>query len=246
MSAPRLPYRDEAWLPPVPAAPALDARHLRAGYARGGDDALTDISVAVPAGARFALVGHNGAGKSTLLKVVAGLLPVRSGTVAVFGHPLGTCRHDVAYLPQRADIDWRFPIDVRRLVTTGRYARLGWLARPGAGDRARAAAVIERMGVADLADRQIGRLSGGQQQRVLLARALVQEARLLLLDEPLSAVDAGTRAVIADVLDELRRSGATVVIATHDIGRIEADFDGALYLHEGRAVPHDHDHRASP
>jgi ABC-type Mn2+/Zn2+ transport system ATPase subunit len=251
MTPPRLPYRREPWLPPLPGAPAIALCDVSAGYAQGSAPALGGVSVSVPVGARFALVGHNGAGKSTLLKVIAGLLPVRAGTVALFGHPLGSGRHEVAYLPQRADIDWRFPITVRRLVLTGCYGKLGWLTRPGKDDQARAAAVIEQLGITDLAERQIGRLSGGQQQRALIARALVQDARLLLLDEPLGAVDAETRSVIAAVLDELRRSGTTVVVATHELGRSEADFDGVLFLHEGHlaALPeveaHAHEHGRS-
>ncbi len=234
---PRFPYHRRRWLPPLPGAPAVEVRDLSAGYAQAHGLALEHVSLTVPAGARFALVGHNGAGKSTLLKVIAGLLPPQSGSVALFGHPVADSRQAVAFLPQRADIDWRFPITVRRLVTTGCYGRLGWLRRPDGMDRARVAAVIERLGIADLAERQIGRLSGGQQQRALLARALVQDARLLLLDEPLSAVDAETRGVIAEVLDDLHRIGITVITATHDLGRLEADFDGVLYLHEGRVTP---------
>ena len=247
MKSPRLPYRREPWLPPVLGAPALDARDVCAAYPHTLGAALHGVSVRVPAGARFALVGHNGAGKTTLLKVVVGLLPLAGGTVDLFGHPLGSGRHDVSYLPQRAELDWRFPIDVRRLVTTGRYASLGWLARPGADDRARVDAVLARLGMLDLAERQIGRLSGGQQQRALLARALVQDARLLLLDEPLNAVDVETRAVIDSVLDDLRHEGATVIIATHDLARLEADFDGVVFLHEGRVTDlHTHGMDADP
>jgi manganese/zinc/iron transport system ATP- binding protein len=206
-------------------------------YPGTAEPALQDIRLEVPVGARVALVGPNGAGKSTLLKSIAGLLPVASGSIQIFGRPVGDCRHRVAYLPQRSELDWRFPVDVRRLVLTGRYVHLGWLARPGREDHLAAEQMLDQLGIADLASRQISELSGGQQQRALLARALAQDADLLLLDEPLNAVDADTRAVIAHVLRGLQQSGKTVIAATHDLGRLEADFDGALYLCEGREVP---------
>jgi len=218
---------------------AIDVRDATVIYAgdRDGRLALDGISLRVPAGTRAALVGPNGAGKSTLLKAIAGLLPLRSGTIRAYGQPVDACLHRVAYLPQRGEIDWRFPVDVKGLVMTGRYVHLGWLRRPGRDDHRRVSAALERLGIADLAERQIGELSGGQQQRALLARALVQDADLLLLDEPLNAVDGGTRAAVARVLDALRGEGKTVVAATHDLGRLEVEYDGALYLSEGRAVP---------
>jgi manganese/zinc/iron transport system ATP- binding protein len=162
------------------------------------------------------------------------LLPVSAGEIAVYGNPVGACHHRVAYLPQRGEIDWRFPIGVRRLVTTGRYVHLGWLRRPGRKDREVVSEVMEDLGLAPLAERQIGQLSGGQQQRALLARALVQDGDLLLLDEPLNAVDAGTRETISEVLSGLRRRGKTMVVATHDLASLASEFDGALYLREGR------------
>jgi manganese/zinc/iron transport system ATP- binding protein len=143
----------------------------------------------------------------------------------------------VAYLPQRTELDWRFPVNVHRLVLTGRYVHMGWLMRPAREDQRRVSLMLEQLGIEHLAERQIGELSGGQQQRALLARALAQDADLLLLDEPLNAVDAETRAVITHVLHELKRAGKTVLAATHDLGRLEADFDSALYLSEGREVP---------
>ena len=134
-------------------------------------------------------------------------------------------------------MDWRFPIIVRRLVATGRYVHRGWLARPRASDRAVVDQVLARLGLADVAERQVGLLSGGQQQRAMLARALAQEADLLLLDEPLNAVDLETRAVLAEMLDELAAGGKTVVMATHDLGRLEREFDDALFLSEGHETP---------
>jgi ABC-type Mn2+/Zn2+ transport system ATPase subunit len=234
---PRFPYNPHGFAEPIPAAPALEAIKVSAGYASTDNPALREVSLRVPVGARVALVGPNGAGKSTLLKATAGLLPVDSGELRIYGRPVGACQQRVAYLPQRSEIDWRFPLNVRRLVLTGRYVHLGWLKRPNAHDDHRVEQVLERLGLRHLAQRQISQLSGGQQQRTLLARALVQEADLLLLDEPLNAVDAETRAVITSVLAELQQQGKTVIMATHDLGRLETDFDGALYLSDGREVP---------
>jgi len=214
----------------------LDISDLVAGYGDAVETALERVSLRVPMGARFALVGPNGAGKSTLLKAIAGLLPARGGEIRIHGLPVGACHHRVAYLPQRSDIDWSFPVSVSRLVLAGRYVHLGWLRRPRDRDRAIAREMIALLGLSDLAERQIGRLSGGQQQRALLARALAQEADLLLLDEPFNAVDVETRAVVSTLLDDLRRRGKTALIATHDIGGREDDFDGALYLCDGRVT----------
>jgi manganese/zinc/iron transport system ATP- binding protein len=231
-----LAYSSRRHVDPVTGAAALEVHDLSVDYPGSSGPALRNIHLRVPVGARVALVGPNGAGKSTLLKAVAGLLPARSGNLLIYGNPVGACHHRVVYLPQRGDIDWRFPVSLRRLVLTGRYVHLGWLRRPGHHDREVVAGVIEQLGLSALAERQIGQLSGGQQQRALLARALAQEADLLLLDEPLNAVDADTRAVIAEVLSNLGRQAKTVVTATHDLGRLEADFDGALYLAGGREV----------
>ncbi len=237
MSALSLPYNRRRHASKVPGAPALEAIGVTAGYSGSPEPALRDVNLRVPVGSRIALVGHNGAGKSTLLKAAAGLLPVLSGDLRIYGQPVGACHHRVAYLPQRGDIDWRFPVTVERLVLTGRYVHLGWLRRPGRSDRELARGALQRMGMAPLASRQIGQLSGGQQQRALLARALAQDADLLLLDEPLTAVDAETREAVSGVLAELQAQGKTAIIATHDLGRMEAEFDGALYLSEGREVP---------
>ncbi len=237
MRAPPLPYGRRRHVAPVPGAPALAVRSASAAYPDAEGLALRDVSLRVPSGTRVALVGPNGSGKSTLLKAVAGLLPVRSGEVLVHGNPVGACHHRVAYLPQRGEVDWRFPVSVRELVTTGRYVHLGWLKRPGARDRKVVDAAMERLGLAALAGRQIGQLSGGQQQRALLARALVQEADLLLLDEPLNAVDAATRAAISSVLSELKERGKTMVVATHDLPSLASEFDGALYLRDGQEAP---------
>lgn len=233
-----MPYGRQKNNSPHFGAPALDIHDLSVGYPSSGQNrALDSVSLCVPSGTRVALVGPNGAGKSTLLKAIAGLLPIQSGNIKIYGQPIAVCRHHVVYLPQRGEIDWRFPISLHKLVLTGRYVHLGWFKRPTPHDILTANTMIERLGLSDLAECQIGQLSGGQQQRALLARALAQEADLLLLDEPLNAVDVNTRTIIADVLKQLQCENKTVVTATHDLGRLEADFDGALYLADGHEVP---------
>ncbi len=236
MSHPRFPYSTHLHEEPLIDQPALFARNLSGRYPEENSPSVIDLNLRVPVGACIALVGPNGAGKSTLIKLVAGVLPIRSGELRIFGHPVSKCRHRVSYLAQRSGVDWKFPISVERLVMGGRFVHLGWFGRPKQADRQWVEAAMERLGITHLAKRQIGDLSGGQQQRALLARALVQEADMLLLDEPLNAVDADTREVVARTLHELKAQGKTSLIATHDLGRLETDFDGALYLCEGREV----------
>ncbi len=236
MSDPRVPFGGRGHVPPVPGAPALDIRGLRVRYPESHSLSLDGVDFTVAAGERVALVGPNGSGKSTLLKAAAGLLPVEEGELLVYGNQVGACHHRVAYLPQRADLDWRFPISLRGLVLTGRYVHLGWLTRPGRHDSELVDTVLVRLGLTPLADRQINQLSGGQQQRALLARALVQEADLLLLDEPMNAVDADTRLVFESVLAELTAEGKAVVVATHDVGEMDTPFDHGLFLVAGIVV----------
>ncbi|MEM7134042.1 MAG: ABC transporter ATP-binding protein [Chloroflexota bacterium] len=231
-----LTYTNGADGVPLSDAPAVSALNINGSYPRHEVPALSNLSMTVPLGARIALVGANGAGKSTLLKLIAGLLSLEHGTLNLFGHPAAAMRQRVAYLAQRSELDWRFPMTVARLVGTGRYSRRGWLRSLGSADHQVVDAVMAQLQIDHLAHRQIGQLSGGQQQRVLLARALAQEADLLLLDEPLNAVDAETRAIVGNVLDDLKGQQKTVLIATHDLGRLEHDFDGALYLSEGREI----------
>jgi ABC-type Mn2+/Zn2+ transport system ATPase subunit len=235
MSDARLPYTGHRHTEPRPDAPALEVRDLVVAYPGMERPAVRGVSLVVAPGTRVALVGGNGSGKSTLLKAVAGVLPPRGGTVLVMGSALGCCRHRVAYLPQHEEIDWRFPMTVERLVLTGRYSHLGWLARPGRRDREVVERAMAQVGVTALGRRQIGRLSGGQRQRVLLARALASEAGLLLLDEPLTAMDAEARAQVGAVLGALSRAGTAMVVATHDLGSLDTDFDDALHLADGRA-----------
>lgn len=192
--------------------------------------AIWDIDLRVPAGALMALVGPNGAGKSTLLKAVMGLVPRAAGSVRIFGEPYARARSQVGYVPQRGSVDWDFPTTVIDVVTMGLYGRLGWVRRPGRSDRDRAMAALDHVGMADFAHRQISRLSGGQQQRTFLARALVQEARLYLMDEPFAAVDAVTERAIVAVLKELQARGRTVVVVHHDLQTVSEYFDHVTLL----------------
>lgn len=228
-----LPYTKHRRTDRMIGAPALELHDLTVGYPGAPGPALDAVSLRLPAGVRAALVGANGSGKSTLLKTAAGLIHPGAGTVRIYGQPVGSCHHRVAYLPQRSEIDWRFPVTLERLVLAGRYVHLGWMQRPGRNDRLIVAETLGRLGLSDLTQRQISQLSGGQQQRALLARALVQDADLLLLDEPLSAVDTISRQIITGVLDELRSAGKSALVATHHLDRIEEEYDQVFTLVEG-------------
>ena len=234
-----LPYSNPRKTTRLIDAPAFEAQRVSAHYVGAAGLALQDVSVCVQAGTCVALVGPNGSGKSTLLKAASGLLPLSAGRILIYGQPVGEAHSRVAYLPQRGELDWKFPISVRKLVLTGRYVYLGWLKRPTPHDWQIADAALAQMGLGDLAERQISELSGGQQQRALLARALAQNADLLLLDEPLNAVDAQTKEIVARALAELKAQGKTAIVATHDIDHLDTDFDGALYLADGKQVQMD-------
>lgn len=198
---------------------------------------LWDVDFDAPEGRLIGIVGPNGAGKSTLLKAVLNLVPAASGRVTIYGRPYRQQRHLVAYVPQRESVDWDFPVSALDVVTMGRYGQIGW-ARPVTRPHKQAAlAALERVGLADLARRQISQLSGGQQQRVFLARALAQDARVYLMDEPFAAVDAATEAAIITLLHELRSSGKTVLVVHHDLQTARDTFDYLLLLNL-RVVAH--------
>lgn len=230
---PYLPYGGREHAHPYLFAAALAVENLTAGYPNAPKPAVRNVSFDIPEGTLAALVGPNGAGKSTILKAVAGLIPFHSGSINVFGLPPGGCHHRTAYLPQRGEIDWRFPVTVERLVLTGRYVHLGWLRWPGRKDYDVVRRTLNRLGLESLAHRQIAELSGGQQQRALVARALVQGADLLLLDEPFNNLDAETRADLLTLFAELRDAKKTLVIATHDFDRPNDVFDQVVRLHGG-------------
>ena len=207
---------------------ALHVEDLTVAY--HGKPVLWDIDVNIPPGVLAAVVGPNGAGKSTLLKAVLGLVRPTAGHITIHGAPYRERRREVAYVPQRTAVDWDFPTTALDVVLMGRYGHLGWLRRPGRAERERALAALAAMGIADLAKRQISQLSGGQQQRVFLARALVQEARLYLLDEPLAGVDAPTERAIIALLRSLRDAGKTLLVVHHDLQTVATYFDWLVLL----------------
>jgi len=188
---------------------------VTAGY--GERPAIEHIDLAVEAGSLLAVVGPNGAGKSTLLKVMAGLLPAWSGRVEVLGSAPGREARRVAYVPQAETVDWAFPVTVGDVVMMGRYPALGPFRRPGVADRRHVEEALEKVGMADHRQTQIGRLSGGQRRRVFLARALAADPALYLLDEPVTGIDATTQEELMDILDAESRRGRTVVATTHDL-----------------------------
>ncbi len=198
---------------------------------------LWDLDLTVPSGILMAVVGPNGAGKTTLIKAILGLVEPAAGQVLVQGKPYRRQRHLLAYVPQRGSVDWDFPTSVLDVVMMGRYGALGWIKRPGSRERELAMQALEKVGMTDLAGRQISQLSGGQQQRVFLARALVQEASVLLLDEPMTGVDRGTEEAITALMRELRDGGATILHATHDLEGA-ADVSDLLCFVNGRVVAH--------
>lgn len=207
---------------------AVEITDLTVAY--GERPVLWDVDLAVPAGRLMAIVGPNGAGKTTLVKAVLGLVPRAAGRVLIHGRPYAQQRRLVGYVPQRGSVDWDFPTTVLDLVTMGSYGALGWLSRPGRRERERALAALAKVGMADYRARQIAQLSGGQQQRVFLARALMQDAQVYLMDEPFQGVDARTERAIVDLLKELRSLGRTVVVVHHDLQTVAEYFDQVALL----------------
>jgi manganese/iron transport system ATP-binding protein len=207
--------------------PILDVHQLNVRY--DGRQALEQISFHLHIGERVAVVGPNGAGKSTLFKAIAGVLAPTSGEVNVYGsRPRGhVC---IAYIPQRSQVDWRFPVNVADVVMMGRSAKLGPLAWPGRKDWAQVRQALRTVQMEDLAGRQIGQLSGGQQQRMFIARALAQEAELMLMDEPLAGLDAPSQEGLLALLGSLQEKSVTVMVATHDLQQAAQYFDRILLL----------------
>ena len=191
---------------------------------------LWDVDVTIPSGKLAAIIGPNGAGKSTLIKAALDLVPTVAGTVTMFGQPYREQRRRVGYVPQRNSVDWDFPTDALDVVMMGAYGQLGWVRRPGKAQRDWAFECLARVGMGELAHRQISQLSGGQQQRVFLARALAQNADLLFMDEPFAGVDATTERAIIALLQELRAQGKTVVCVHHDLDSAPEYFDWVVLL----------------
>ncbi len=213
---------------PSDSVTAIEVHDLTVAYRT--QPVLWDVDFALPEGKLIAVVGPNGAGKSTLLKAILGLVKPITGWVQIFDAPYRQRRSWVAYVPQRESVDWDFPTSALDVVTMGLYGTLGWFRRPGRKERDKALQCLEQVGIPELASRQISQLSGGQQQRVFLARALAQDARLYLMDEPFAGVDATTERAILSLLQELRASGRTVVAVHHDLQTVAEYFDHVVLL----------------
>ena len=216
----RPPHHDET-------APALSLEHVRLEY--NGVSVLQDVSLTIQGGGLVAVVGPNGAGKTTLFKIVAGMLKPDRGLVRVFGHKPGghVC---IAYVPQRSQVDWQFPVTVTEVVMMGRIRKIGLFRLPSKSDWAFVRHALQRVGMTEMCDHQIGELSGGQQQRVFLAQALAQEAEVVLLDEPFTGLDVFSQEAIFTTLEELKQGGVAILVATHDLALATERFDRVMLL----------------
>lgn len=193
---------------------------------------LRDVSIAVQRGAVVGLIGPNGSGKSTLLKAIAGVLDADAGTMSLNGLPLRQQASQVAFVPQREDVNWDFPASALDVVLMGRYRSIGWLRRPGRGDRERAEAALAQLGLAGMGSRHISQFSGGQQQRIFLARAMVQDPVLVLLDEPFTGIDQENREVLHEAIRGFAREGIITLMATHDLDEVQATCSHVLCLNK--------------
>lgn len=202
-----------------------------------GHTAIRDLSLELSGGTTCALVGVNGSGKSTLFKSLMGLVKPRSGSIRLCGLPIAAALKNnwVSYVPQSEEVDWNFPVSVYDVVMQGRYGYMGFLRIPSRNDKQKIQTALERVDIAHLARRQIGELSGGQKKRVFLARALAQESRLILLDEPFTGVDVKTENMIMDLLGELRAEGRLILVSTHNLG-VVPDFCDRVVMINGSIV----------
>lgn len=211
----------------------ITAKDVTVTY-RNGHTALRDATFEIPAGTITALVGVNGAGKSTLFKAIMGFVPAAKGAMSVLGMPVAEAlrRNAVAYVPQSEEVDWTFPILVEDVVMMGRYGHMGFLRRPKQADHDAVTAALARVNMADYRNRQIGELSGGQRKRVFLARALAQEGRVILLDEPFTGVDVKTEGAIIALLREMRDDGRVMLVSTHNLGSVPEFCDRTILIKE--------------
>lgn len=197
-----------------------------------GNEVVSDVSFEFAAGHLIGIIGPNGAGKSTMIKALLNLIPKDKGTVLVDGESIEKKRKKIAYVPQRSDLDWDFPICVFETVLMGTYPSLGLFKKPGEKEKELALKSLERVDMLDYKDQQIGELSGGQQQRVFLARALAQEANMFFLDEPFVGIDIASENNIVKILKELREEGKTVFVVHHDLSKVETYFDDLILINK--------------
>lgn len=208
----------------------IDVNHLSVSYF--GNKAIHDMSFSFPTGNLIGIIGPNGAGKSTLMKAILGLIQRDSGTVTIKNKSVKEMQKNIAYVPQRNNIDWDFPILVRDTVLLGTYPKLGLFKRPGKKEKALAESCLDQVGMLEFSKRQISELSGGQQQRIFLARALAQEADLFFLDEPFVGIDVSSEKVMIQILKELRDQGRTIFVVHHDLSKLEDYFDELLLINK--------------
>jgi len=209
----------------------LSVRNATVTY-RNGHTALRDATFKIPAGTITALVGVNGSGKSTLFKAIMGFVGLAAGEITILGQPVNAAlkKNVVAYVPQSEDIDWNFPVLVEDVVMMGRYGHMNMMRIARAADHEAVAAALARVGMSDFRKRQIGELSGGQKKRVFLARALAQDGRVILLDEPFTGVDVNTEDAIVKLLRSLRDEGRVMLVSTHNLGSVPEFCDRTVLL----------------
>lgn len=205
---------------------ALKVEQLSVNYDK--TPVLWDICCEVPEGKLVGIIGPNGAGKSTFLKTLLGMTRPLSGRIEFFGEPYKKVRNRIAYVPQRSSVDWDFPVTAFEVVLMGRYGKMGILKWPKAADRQAAEHALEMVGMLPFADRQISQLSGGQQQRLFIARALLQDADLYLMDEPFAGVDMATEKAIIALMDKLKMQGKTLLVVHHDLSTVDNYFDWVI------------------
>ena len=209
---------------------ALEVKNLTVSYSN--KIALTDVNFSVESGKLVGIIGPNGSGKSTLMKAVLNLTAKDSGEVKIDENPIEKVRENIAYIPQRSNIDWDFPILVRDTVLLGTYPKLGLFKRPKAKEKKIAEEALRKVGMEDFADKQIGELSGGQQQRVFLARSLAQDADVFFMDEPFVGIDIHSEEIIINILKELRDQGKTLFVIHHDLTKVEDYFDELILVNK--------------
>jgi len=209
----------------------LNIQNLTVAY----DDTpvLTDVAVHFNAGKITGIIGPNGAGKSTLIKAMLGLIKSQSGTTTYNDRPIKQLQRQLAYVEQRKDLDLTFPITVFEVVLTGTYGKLGLFHRPGKAERKASLAALAQVGLEEFADRQIGTLSGGQLQRVFVARAIVQQAEIIILDEPFVGIDLQSETAIMTILKRWRDAGKTIIVVHHDLNKVSHYFDDLVILNHG-------------
>jgi manganese/zinc/iron transport system ATP- binding protein len=208
--------------------PALKVEQLSVNYEK--TPVLWDSHCEIPEGKLVGIVGPNGAGKSTFLKTLLGMTRPLSGRIEFFGRPYKKVRHRIAYVPQRSSVDWDFPVTAFEVVLMGRYGKLGLCKWPKAADKQAARQALDMVGMLPFADRQISQLSGGQQQRLFIARALLQDADLYLMDEPFAGVDMATEKAIIALMDKLKVQGKTLLVVHHDLSTVDSYFDWVVML----------------